>query len=185
MISLDVEVYDWDDGESVYMTLPCRIEQIVNTHHSLSVDTGCSGIHTKNQDDLITLNDSLELINTFNPYMTTKLLGKMIDTIGGGSIDDEEFTRKISEDDYVLERIPSIERLAAYEGIEKCAAYLSTELFIPFAKNITSEELESIRIDKMDRVNWKRVWDYYYIMGYREIDCDGFIYVLNWENISA
>ncbi len=178
MIKLKVEVDDWDTGETVKLTLPCDVRQKVDMSHDLQI-IDWDSLMSIGFDDVKKLNEAIEDMNAENPLMTLELLEKILDASATTTLCDKEFQRKICSSDFMLEKVErNMWKLKSKE--EQCACFLATELLIPFAKNISEDFLESIRIDKIDKVKWNVVWDYYSRMGFKIIEYKKSVYAFHW-----
>ena len=176
MIEIKVQIDDWDTGESIGLTLPCDIRRYVDVTHDLYVVDWEGDINIGYYNDVFDLNDLIDDINTENPSMTFEILSAILKASGCGSLNNEEFTDKICESDFMLEEIVGV---IGTTNEEKCARYLATEMMIPFAKNIDDTKLEEI-CRRAPKVNWTEVWKYYFIMGFQILTIDKKLYVFHW-----
>lgn len=181
MIKLKVEVDDWDIGETTQLTLPCEVKNSVDVSHELQIidwdGNFCIGF-----DDVVELNEAIEDINSENPCMTLELLEVILEASNSSSLNDKRFLEKICNSDFMLEELVGTEKWLMSSEEEKCACYLATEMLIPFAKNITTDYLESISENLVDVIDWNTVWRYYFQMGFKVISLGDTIYAFHWGN---
>ena len=194
MIELSCRIIDNDLGETKEVTLPCDYRKYLATDHDLEILDVLDGeFMLHNYNDIENLNDILERINSENPNMTVELLQLIMDAVGYHRLDEDELIETICEKDFMLELIEkdltdcddidviSWEEMDEYE---KAACFLSTELNIPFAKNIHPVTLENIQNQPLCCINWQGIWRRYYQMGFRvlmdEYEPDVY-YIFNWE----
>lgn len=180
MVELKVEVDDWDTGETVPLTLPCDLRGKIDTSHELQIIDWDGFISIGYYNDIKKLNEVLEEINTECPALTLELLDKILDASGAYGLDDEDFVKKLCGNDFMFEEIVGTDNWLISTDEEKCACYLATEMYIPFAKNITEEHLDEIKDDLVDVIQWDTVWRYYEHMGFKIIDIDNRLYILHW-----
>lgn len=176
MIKIKVQVDDWDTGESIELTLPCDVKNKVDTTHNLYIIDWEGNLALGCYDDITKLNNVLDDINAECPSMTLEMLETILEASGCGDLSDKDFIQKICSSDFMIEEIVGV---TGATDKEKCARYLTTEMMIPFAKNITEAKLEDI-CAKSDKVIWKKVWEYYEIMGFELITIDKKLYAFHW-----
>ena len=181
MVKLKIEVDDWDTGETTELMLPCEVKHQVDASHDLQI-VDWEADFSIGFDDVVKLNQTIEDINSENPSMTLKLLTIILKASDSGSFSDKRFIEKVCNNDFMLEKLTNIKKLPTSSDEERCACYLATEMFIPFAKNITTDILEQISKKSIKDVDWKVIWNYYYQMGFKVVNDGNSIYAFHWGN---
>ena len=183
MIKVPVEVEDYDTCKSFNLILPCDIKSKLDISHELMLIDWDSGIFLGSTRDVLSLNAAIERINTENPAMTLPILEALYDASYVSSLDNEEFLRKICENDFMLEPVCGTGNWCLL-GLdeEACACYLATEMCIPFAKNVTQQLIKEMKGEQIDNVDWEIVWEYYEIMGFEKMIIDRQTYLFHWGN---
>lgn len=179
MIKLDVEIDDFDTGETIFLTLPCDVRQRVDLSHDLQISDWSSSISI-GFDNIEDLNETIDDMNSENPLMTIELLEKILEESSASSLSDSEFLRKICESDFMLEEFSNPHKLQKKN--EQCACFLATEMLIPFAKNISEKYLEELCQNQIDNIRWDVVWKYYSNMGFKIIEYKNTSYAFHWGN---
>ena len=133
-------------------------------------------------DDVEKLNEILDDINSENPEITEVDLAVLAESYTGGSIFDEDFIRRVKENDFMFDDISDISWQMNSE--ETAACYLVSEYRIPFDNGITEELLEAMSDDLVDYINWEDVWRQYAIMGFRIVettDPQNGLFIVRWK----
>ena len=178
MIEMKVELYDWDATRFETVTLPCCLSEKLDMTHEYQI-TGGDGINLTCYE-LEDLNNALDEIASANPLLTAETLMAIMEASGSDDLTDEEFLRKMTEEDYMLELVYDDWR-GRLSPDEECAWFLAAKQKIPFAKNITPSNLDEMDLCP-EAVDWTAVWDYYERMGFKSVEIDGELFVLNWNN---
>ena len=169
MIQLSVEVSDLDSENSKVITLPCNLRSELPEHYNYIILACCPDIPLRRNDDIQRLNDILEDINSENPGMTEEYLDVLTEASLSGDLFDEEFARRIRENDFVFEDISDFS--VGMSPNETAAAYLATVANVPFAYGVTEDELSKLSDSPVARyINWDKVWAQYRTMGFRLVE---------------
>lgn len=169
MIRLTVEVSDLDSGESKILTLPCNLRAELENHYDYLILSTTPDIPLSRNDDIKGLNDILDEINSESPGMTEEYLEILLEAAPSGDLFDEEFVRKLKENEFMFEDISDIHWAMSAEETAGC--YLATDLNVPFDHGITEEMLNILGDDALtDYINWEQVWEQYASIGFRLIE---------------
>lgn len=169
MIRLSVEVSDLDCEESKILTMPCNLRAELKNHYDYIILSTTPDISISRNDNIKELNDILDEINSENPGMTEDYLGILLEAAPSGDLFDEEFVRKIKENEFMFVDISDVRLAMSAE--ETAAYYLATEIGVPFDHGITSEMLDIIGDDVlMDYINWEQVWEQYKSVGFTLVE---------------
>lgn len=184
MIKLKLELQDWDnDCAGKTVTIPSDIRSELNRQNEYVIIDSTPSIPGIQTMDVWRLNEVIDDINSENPCMTAKLLTLIMKAVGGG-LADEEFVRRIKENDFMFEDLSEIpwnmsnEELAAY--------YIATELGVPFDAGITREILDFIGEDEIiDYIDWSAIWMQYEVIGFRLVEDfkpkEYNLYLIHWK----
>lgn len=184
MIKLKLELQDWDDGcADKVVTIPSNIQsELTRQNEYIIVDSTPSipGVQTM---DVWELNNIIDEINSENPGMTAELLSLIMDAVDG-ELDDEEFVRRIKENDFMFEDLSDITWKMGNEEVAAC--YIATELCVPFDTGITKEILEFISKDEItDYIDWSAIWEQYEKIGFRlaeDLESEDYgLYLIHWR----
>lgn len=168
MIQLAVEVSDLDSGASKVLTLPCNLRAELENHYDYIILSTIPDIPISRNDDIKGLNDALDEINSESPGMTEDYLEILLEATPSGDLFNDEFVRKLKENEFMFEDISDIHWAMGAE--ETAACYLATELRVPFDHGITGEILDVLGDDAVtDYVNWEQVWAQYESIGFKLI----------------
>lgn len=181
MIKLQIEVQDWDNGgiEKV-ISIPSDIKSELNRQNDYVIVDSTPDIPGISVMDIWELNEIIDGINSENPAMTTEFFALIMDAVDG-NLEDDEFIRRIKENDFVFEDLSDITWKMSSEEIAAC--YIATELKVPFDTGITKEILEFIGKDEItDYIDWFAIWSQYELIGFKIAeDDDGNIYLIHWR----
>ena len=184
MIRIEVELQDWDSGcvEKTVM-IPSNIRMELNSQSEYVIVDSTPFIPDIQTMDIWELNSIIEDINSENPEITAELLALIMDTVNG-ELSDDEFVRRIKENDFMFEDLSDINWKMQEEEIAAC--YIATVLGVPFDIGITNEILEFIgREEIVDYIDWKSIWAQYEISGFKLIEdieseeCG--LYLIHWR----
>lgn len=185
MFELEIVVDDWDINATIELILPCNIKQEIDVSHSLYIIDWNSSISLGDYSDVEGLNEAVQAINDAVPSMTLEMLEEIFEASNVSSLIDDNFVQRLCSEDYMLEEVDiskvKLHNDSSITHEEVCAYYLSTEMMIPFAKNIDEKALKEMR-SNYSNVNWLKVWDYYSSMGFSVILIEDKIYIFNWQN---
>lgn len=180
LIKVEIEVEDWDTGETIAITLPCDLRGKIDLTHDLQIVDWEGNFSIDHFDNIRKLNDIIEDINAENPDVTLELLSAIYDACDTGGFGDDKFIQKICSNDFMLEEIISGDGWLMNRDEEICACYLATELLIPFARNITQGRLQEIKNGLISMIDWGIVWKYYTHMGFKLIKLNGRMFAFHW-----
>lgn len=180
MVTINVEIEDWDEGSTYNVELPCDIDRVVDQSHELLLSDWDTTLPIDNSADIGDLNDILFAINGETPDMDLDLFEKIVEASGKSDFLSEENAVKYCTADYFLEIVT--ENKEDLSDDEKAAKYLATTLMIPFAKTVTQSTLTSFRKTSNDRVNWENVWKHYEVMGFKHFNHRDCLYVFNFQD---
>lgn len=184
MIKLELELQDLDDGcADKTITIPSNIRSELNYQNEYVIIDSTPFIPGIQAMDVWELNEIVDDINSENPGMTAELLALIMDAVDG-ELDDDEFVRRIKENDFMFEDLSEVtckmcnEELAAY--------YIATELGVPFDTGITKEILSFISKDEItDYIDWSAIWAQYEAIGFRlaeDLDSEEYsLYLIHWR----
>lgn len=169
MIKLEIELQDWDDGcENKVVTIPSNIRSELNRQNEYVIIDSTPSIPGIQTMDIWELNEVIDDINSENPGMTAGLLALIMDAVDG-ELEDEEFVRRIKENDFMFKDLSEITWMMSNEELAAC--YITTELRVPFDTGITKEILEFIGKDELtDYIDWLAIWSQYETIGFRIIE---------------
>lgn len=171
-IRLIVEVSDLDGGESKILTLPCNLRSELEDYYNYIILSTTPDIPISRNDNIQELNDILDEINSENPGMTEEYLGVLFEASPSGDLFDENFVRKLKENEFMFEDISGVRWAMSAE--ETAGRYMATELQIPFDHGITKDMLEIVSDDVLvDYINWEQVWEQYASLGFKLIERAG------------
>ncbi len=184
MIKLTLELQDWDDGcTNKVVTIPSNIRSELNRQNEYVIIDSTPPIRGIQTMDVWKLNEIIDDINSENPGITSELLALIMDTVDG-ELEDEEFVRRIKENDFMFVDLSEITWKMGNEELAAC--YIATELGVPFDTGITKEILEFISKDEItDYINWSAIWKQYEAIGFRlaedieSEECS--LYLIHWR----
>ena len=172
MIQLDVEVSDLDCEDFRVLTLPCNLRAELDSHYEYIILSTSPEISISRNDSLEELNDILDEINSENPGMTAEYLKILLDASPSGDLFDEEFVRKLKENEFMFCDISELS--LAMSAKETAGYYLVTEHRVPFDYGLTDEVFDVISNDVLvDYINWEQIWEQYEYVGFRLIERAG------------
>lgn len=184
MIKLELELQDWDDGcADKTVTIPSNIRSELNRQNEYVIIDSTPSIPSIQTMDIWELNEVIDDINSENPGMTAELLALIMDAVGG-ELEDEEFVRRIKENDFMFEDLSEITWKMGNEELAAC--YIATELGVPFDTGITKEILDFISRDEItDYIDWSAIWAQYEAIGFRlaeDLESDEYsLYLIHWR----
>lgn len=169
MIQLTVEVSDLDCGESKILTLPCNLRAELENYYDYIILSTTPDISLSRNDNIKELNDILDEINSENPGMTEEYLGILMEASLSGDLFDEEFARKLKENEFMFGDISDLRLAMSTE--ETAGYYLATTLRVPFDHGVTDEILDAVSDDAlMDYINWEQIWEQYESVGFTLVE---------------
>ena len=129
------------------------------------------------------MNEVIDDINSENPGMTAELLALIMDAVDG-ELEDEEFVRRIKENDFMFEDLSEVTWKMGNEELAAC--YIATELGVPFDTGITKEILDFISKDEItDYIDWSAIWAQYEAIGFRlaeDLESEEYsLYLIHWR----
>lgn len=170
MIQLSVEVTNLDTGEIKAVTFPCNLRSELPDFFDCIILSVSPEIQLSRNDEIERLNDVLDEINSENPMMDEDYLALLIEASPSGDLFNEDFVRRLKENDFIFEDISGICSCYSMPTEEVAAQYLATELLVPFDRGVTSELLEEIEKSALsDYIDWSAVWSQYSIAGFKII----------------
>ena len=181
-----IRLFDNKDGICTDLSIPCPELALIlaDRSHDYELDDWPEQFFPNSLDLLKKFNDLAIQINAECPDLDCGLIDAMMKATFTYSIFDEEFSRKLTENDYFLQQVPrafiSAAELSYRE--EAAAAYLATVLAVPFGKNITQSQLDSLKNQYFDVTNWYKIWFLYERMGFKCLYVNGGLYVFHWGN---
>lgn len=184
MVNLDIEVENLTTDYSIKsISIPCNLRSELDPNCDyviVSCEPDIPGGYT---DDLESLNEILETINSESPGMTNDLLRVLL-SASDSDIFDEVFLRKIEENDFMFEDLSNIEW--GMEPDEIAARYLMTVLHIPFDRNIKPNTIEAFDDDSLSNyISWGKIWREYETLGFKVVeDLEGEtygLYLIHWR----
>lgn len=181
MINVKVELEDLTDDYSIKtISLPCDIRTQIDRDHEYVIISCEPDLDIGDNNDIEKLNRVLDSINNENPEMTAEYLSILLGNSSARDLFDEDFLRRIEENDFMFEDISEIDWLMSPEETAGC--YLATELKIPFDEGVTGKMLDLLDSSVLvDYVNWKDVWRQYEAIGFRLVSKDDNTYILHWR----
>lgn len=185
MIKLKIELQDWDEccAEKVITVPSTSLHSELNRQNEYVIIDSTPSIPGVHSMDIWELNKVLDDINSENPGMTAELLSLIMDAVDG-DLDDEEFVRRIKENDFMFEDLSDLKWRMGNEEIAAC--YIATELEVPFDDGITKEILAFLKKDEItDYIDWSAIWSQYEAIGFRlaeDIESEEYsLYLIHWR----
>lgn len=184
MIKLQVELEDsFDDMQYIKIILPCDLRMELDNQHDYIIVSCEPDIQIPQNDDIKRLNDVLDEINSENPEMTAHYLDILLKA-SGMSLFDDEFIRKVKENDFLFVDLSDIHWHMTNNEIAAC--YLVQELGIPFDRDMEKETFTHMRDEQLtDYINWADVWDLFETNGFTLIEEDmvaeNELYLIYWK----
>lgn len=184
MIKLKLELQDWDDScADKIVTIPSNIRSELNRQSEYVIIDSTPSIPGVQTMDVWELNEVIDDINSENPGMTAQLLTLIMEAVDG-DLEDQEFVRRIKENDFMFEDLSDITWKMGNEEIAAC--YIATELGVPFDTGITKEILEFISKDEItDYIDWSAIWAQYEAIGFRlaeDLESEEYsLYLIHWR----
>ena len=184
MIKLKLELQDWDGcGEDKVVTIPSNIRSELNSQSEYVIIDCVPSVPDIQAMDIWELNSVIDEINSENPSMTAEFLALIMEAVDG-DLGDDEFVRRIKENDFMFEDLSDITWKMGNEDVAAC--YIATELKVPFDTGITREILDFLSKDEItDYIDWSTVWEQYEAMGFRIVEdleseeCS--LYLIHWR----
>ena len=119
-------------------------------------------------ESVFTINKIISLINDENPLMTEEILGNLLCLSGYNYVDDDEFLKKVCENDFMYIEITNAPLFAEDEDV---AAYILYNTYdIPFS--VSDIEIEMVEDSPLVDGYWYCAWETYYYMGFRTLSYD-------------
>lgn len=171
-----VWVEDISDDSDLELFLPCDLSFLDPTHEYLIADS----THDLGETcSLQVLNSALRQIEDCCPDVTLEWIEALLEASLCDSVADPEFLERIASEDYF---ITDLSGLTWNMGDEACAAcFLATELFIPFAAEITPDTLRTIRDELIDYISWDDIWyGNYEFMNFKLVHSGDSLYIVQW-----
>lgn len=184
MIELKLELQDWDnDCASKTVTIPSDIRSELNRQNEYVIIDSTPSIPGIQIMDVWELNEVVDDINSENPGMTAGLLALIMEAVGG-ELENEEFVRRIKENDFMFEDLSEITWKMDNEELAAC--HIATELGVPFDTGITKEILDFIGKDEIvDYIDWSAIWAQYEAIGFRlaeDLESEEYgLYLIHWR----
>lgn len=184
MIKLKLELQGWDDScADKVVTIPSNIRSELNRQSEYVIIDSTPPIPGVQTMDVWELNEVIDDINSENPSMTAELLALIMDAVDG-DLENEEFVRRIKENDFIFEDLSDITWKMGSEDLAAC--YIATELGVPFDTGITKEILEFISKDEItDYIDWSAIWAQYEAIGFRlaeDLESEEYsLYLIHWR----
>lgn len=184
MIKLQVEVQDWPlEMGSQTVTIPSNLHATLNPDVEYIIVDTLPRIPDVASIDIWELNDLISSINQSSPGMTADLLAMLMDATGG-ELSDEEFVRRIKENDFLFEDITDLTK--KYDSEESAAKFVAFTLHVPFDADITKEVLSFFEREEVEYyIDWYAIWEQYETMGFKIIDDyldEGYkTYLIHWR----
>ena len=184
MIKLELELQDWDDGcADKTVMIPSNIRSELNRQNEYVIIDSTPFIPGIQTMDVWELNEVIDDINSENPGMTAELLALIMDAVDG-ELEDEEFVRRIKENDFMFEDLSEVTWKMSNEELAAC--YIATELGVPFDTGITKEILDFISKDEItDYIDWSAIWAQYEAIGFRlaeDLESEEYsLYLIHWR----
>ena len=184
MIKLKLELQDWDDScADKIVTIPSNIRSELNRQSEYVIIDSTPSIPGVQTMDVWELNEVIDDINSENPGMTAQLLALIMEAVDG-DLEDQEFVRRIKENDFMFEDLSDITWKMGNEEIAAC--YIATGLGVPFDTGITKEILEFISKDEItDYIDWSAIWAQYEAIGFRlaeDLESEEYsLYLIHWR----
>ncbi len=150
------------------MTFPCNLRSDLPDYFDCVILSVSPDIQLSRNDEIERLNDVIDEINSENPSMDEDYLALLIEASPSGDLFDEDFVRRLKENDFIFEDISDIDNEPSMLTREIAARYLATELMVPFDRGITSELLEEIAESELPSyIDWFEVWGQYEVAGFK------------------
>ena len=184
MIKLKLELQDWDGcGEDKVVTIPSNIRSELNSQSEYVIIDCVPSVPDIQAMDIWKLNSVIDEINSENPSMTAEFLALIMEAVDG-DLGDDEFVRRIKENDFMFEDLSDITWKMGNEDVAAC--YIATELKVPFDTGITREILDFLSKDEItDYIDWSTVWEQYEAMGFRiveDLESEEYsLYLIHWR----
>ena len=184
MIELELELQDWDGcGEDRVVAIPSNIRSELDRQNEYIIISSTPDIPNIQTMDIWELNRIVDDINSENPGMTAELLSLIMNTVDR-NLNDEEFVRRIKENDFMFEDLSEVAWGMCND--ELAARYIATKLGVPFDTGITKDILEFIKRDEIsDYIDWPAIWSQYEAIGFKIIEntepeeCS--LYLIHWR----
>lgn len=169
MIQLSVEISNLDGEDTKIITLPCDLRAELENYYDYIILACCPNIPLRRNDDIKRLNDVLDEINSENPGMTEDYLDVLIEASASGDLFDDEFIRRVRENNFMFEDISDID--TGMSTKETAAMYLATDMNVPFERGMQQEAFLALNDDTVSKyVNWGLIWDCYGSLGFRVVE---------------
>lgn len=166
MVKIRLELEELENSKTIYVTLPCNLRAELDLQCDYIIMDSEPSMPSVYNMDLRKLNDVLDEINCENPGMTAEYLNLLLDASGARDITDEEFLRRIKENDFMFEDLSEIRWKMS--GEEIAARYVATVLKVPFKKGINAELLCAMSSDIISEyIKWEDIWSQYETLGFR------------------
>jgi len=183
MIKLKIELQDWDTCTEKVVTIPADILSELNRQNEYIIIDCTPSIPGVQAMDIWELNEVIDSINSENPSMTAELLALIMEAVDG-ELEDEEFVRRIRENDFMFEDLSDITWKMGNQEVAAC--YIATELGVPFDTGITKEILEFLKKDEItDYIDWSAIWDQYEAIGFKlaeDLESEEYsLYLIHWR----
>ena len=180
MINISVDILDWDTGniETVALPLSSLSSSLIDAEHELII-SNWDGSCLLGEDDVIVLDKKIKTINEEVPSLTIELLELIWSVTDEFSLFDDHMVKKITTKDFMLDEVPYPPPFNDLLIDEYCAKYLLLNLNVPFAQNITKDEIKKIS-ENPEKVDWSIVWAYYDFMGFKQLSFGKHLFVLHW-----
>ena len=168
-IQLSVEISNLDEEDTKVITLPCDLRAELDNYYDYIILACCPDIPLRRNDDIKRLNDVLDEINSENPGMTEDYLDVLIEASASGDLFDDEFIRRVRENDFIFEDISYMDTGMSAE--ETAAMYLATDMNVPFERGMQQEAFIALSDETVSKyINWDLIWDHYRSMGFRVVE---------------
>lgn len=184
MIKLQVEVQDFPEEMGFQtVTIPSNLQAVLDPNVEYVVVDTLPRIPDVSSIGVWELNDLISSINQSSPGMTADFLAMLMDATGC-ELSDEEFVRRIKENDFLFEDITDLTR--KYDAEEAAAKFTAFTLHVPFDADITKDMLSFFERKEVEYyIDWYAIWEQYETMGFKIIEDyldDGYkIYLIHWR----
>lgn len=181
-----IRLFDNKDGICTDLALPCPELALIlaDRNHDYEVEDWPFDFFSGSLEQVKRFNDLAIQINSECPDIECSHIEAMMKATFTYSIFEEEFSRKLVESDYFLQQIPAayINDVELSYKEEVAASYMATVLNVPFGKNITQDQLNSLKNKHFDLANWYKIWFLYERMGFKCLSIRGELYLFHWGN---